>query len=146
LKKIRIKDPLIGYFKNLKELSSFMKESTKNWWFIRRLFDFKKKIENHNYSPIPTQALAPLSAWSSLTWVVNWQLWQVHYKWKHSLGDKCYLQKLKPNLFYLVVLKFDGQECIPRTTLMHKGGYYQKNKRKYNLRYWINKLIDNRKV
>jgi hypothetical protein len=45
-----------------------------------------------------------------------------------------------------VVLQFDIQECISRPTLMHKGGYYQKNKDNYSPRYWINKLIDNRKV
>jgi hypothetical protein len=108
----------LGYFKNLKELSSFMKELAKNWWFIRWLFDFLKQIENHNYSPIPTQSFSsPFSAWSSLTWVVNWQLWRVHYKWKHFLGDKFYLQKLKP---YLVIL-FGGSQ------IWYSGMYFKTN-------------------
>jgi len=37
-----------GYFKNLKELSSLMKDVIKTQQFFRQSFNFFKKIDNHD--------------------------------------------------------------------------------------------------
>jgi hypothetical protein len=37
-----------GYLKNLKELSSFMKDVVKTKQFLRQLFNFSRKIDNHD--------------------------------------------------------------------------------------------------